>query len=263
MGNKAIQELMVTLPLDSRFPVNGIIKEVAARTETSLHQHDWNQLVFSDTGVVQVTTPNGMYWVPPQNAVWIPSCHTHSAVLLERAKLFSVYFLPTPALLDTVEWHQCQCFEVSALLGELLKKMATTALEAIPESIYQALCQLIYAEIEQSELISMAVPMPSDKRLLHLCQLFLRTPRQSVKLYDLAAVVGASESTIRRLFKAELNMTFSQWRQQALLACAITLSANKMPIGRIALELGYSSHSAFTAMVTSVAGRSPKLFFDQ
>ncbi len=263
MSGKALVESLTDLGLSPVFPVKVMTKEVKSRSETSLHKHYWSQLVFSDRGATQVTTSSMTYWVPPHHAVWIPPDHIHSASLLERASLFSVYFLKHNPLFGSFDWHRCQCFEVSCLLGELIKKMSATNPETMPEEIYNALCKLIYTEIAQSRPIPIGVPMPKDRRLRHLCQLFLNSPQQYVTLHDLAAVVGASESTIGRLFRNELNMTFSQWRQQALLASAITLAAKKMSIGRIALELGYSSHSAFTAMVTSIVGKSPKHFLNQ
>lgn len=55
-------------------------------------------------------------------------------------------------------------------------------------------------------------------------------------------------------------MSFSQWRQQALLARAIPLLNQGRPLSHIARELGYQSQSAFSAMFRRAFGESPRAF---
>jgi AraC-like DNA-binding protein len=65
---------------------------------------------------------------------------------------------------------------------------------------------------------------------------------------------------VARLFRSELGTSFMQWRQQVLLARAVTLAARKMPMASIANELGYASASAFSAMVRRSFGAPPSRF---
>ncbi|UTV30476.1 AraC family transcriptional regulator [Photobacterium atrarenae] len=257
-------EPMTHLDLNEQTPIRAIAKQVVERAEVELHHHPWGQMVFSDTGVVQVKTPQAAYLVPPQHAVWIPPGIAHAASLLERAQIFSVYMLRTNRYFhDAVwqnSWGECHCFQVSVLLHELVRRIATQTVHDLGEDNYTAICTLISTEVIQAESVPVGLPMPADKRLRHLCDLFLQAPLQSTTLPVLATQVGASESTIARLFKQELQMTFSQWRQQALLTSAIGMAAKKMAISTIAQELGYSTHSAFAAMVTSLVGKPPKAF---
>ncbi|MEJ2765398.1 helix-turn-helix transcriptional regulator [Photobacterium sp. MCCC 1A19761] len=257
-------EPMTHLDLNEQIPIRAIAKQVVERAEVELHHHPWGQMVFSDTGVVQVKTPQAAYLVPPQHAVWIPPGIAHASSLLERAQIFSVYMLRTNRYFHDEawrnEWKACRCFQVSVLLNELVRRIATQTVNELGEETYAAICTLISTEVKQAETVPVGLPMPADKRLRHLCDLFLQAPLQSTTLQVLAAQVGASESTIARLFKQELQMTFSQWRQQALLTSAIGMAAKKMSISTIAQELGYSTHSAFAAMVTSLVGKPPKAF---
>ena len=70
-----------------------------------------------------------------------------------------------------------------------------------------------------------------------------------------AADAGASARTVARLFRQKLGSSFGPWRQQVLLASALTLAARGVPMAVIAAELGYASPSAFTAMVKRSVGR--------
>jgi len=58
-----------------------------------------------------------------------------------------------------------------------------------------------------------------------------------------------------------VDSSFGPWRQQVLLARALTLAARGLPMGVIASELGYASASAFTAMVRRSVGAPPGRFF--
>ena len=64
-----------------------------------------------------------------------------------------------------------------------------------------------------------------------------------------------------RLFQRELGVSFSQWRQQAVLARAIPLLSQGRPLAQVARELGYQSQSAFSAMFRRAFGESPRAFF--
>jgi len=65
---------------------------------------------------------------------------------------------------------------------------------------------------------------------------------------------------VARLFRSELGTTFVQWRQQVLLARAVSMAARKLPIASIAAALGYASPSAFSAMVRRSVGATPSRF---
>jgi AraC-like DNA-binding protein len=67
---------------------------------------------------------------------------------------------------------------------------------------------------------------------------------------------------VARLFRQELGSTFTQWRQQVVLAKAVSLAAGRRPMGQIAAELGYSP-SAFSAMVRRALGQPPGRFLGQ
>ncbi|HWH81583.1 MAG TPA: AraC family transcriptional regulator, partial [Burkholderiaceae bacterium] len=101
----------------------------------------------------------------------------------------------------------------------------------------------------------------ADKRLRALCQALLDAPGRHATLAGWAQACGASPRTVARLFRSELGTSFVQWRQQVLLARAVALAAGRVPMARIASELGYASPSAFSAMVRRSVGVPPRRFF--
>ena len=118
-------------------------------------------------------------------------------------------------------------------------------------------------ELRRAQPVRLGVDLPSDKRLRTLCEAILDDPTRHANLEGWAREAGASPRTVARLFREELNTSFAQWRQQVLLAKAVSLAAKKRPIGHIAAELGYSSASAFSAMVRRSVGVPPSRFLGQ
>jgi AraC-like DNA-binding protein len=109
--------------------------------------------------------------------------------------------------------------------------------------------------------VPLGIALPQDKRLRALCEAVLDDPVRHATLAAWAEGAGASERTVARLFRDQLGTSFGQWRQQVLLARAVTLAARKRPMSEIAAELGYTSPSAFSAMVRRSVGAPPSRFF--
>ncbi|MBJ7551598.1 AraC family transcriptional regulator [Marinomonas ostreistagni] len=241
-------------------PIRAISRHMTTTTKVISHHHHWAQVVFSNTGVVKVSSTNGIHIVPPRHAVWIPPNVEHAATLLENAQLLSVYI--DVSIKHLANWHQCQVFKVSSLLHELVVALGLLhGHEKTPR--YHALCEVICSEFEHLKALSIGIVMPKERRLKAICEAFLEAPKQATTLKYLCSRSGASLSTATRLFDKHLGMNFNQWRQQVLLSQAVALAAQKMPIQQIAYELGYTSPSAFTAMVTNAVGIPPKQFLYQ
>ena len=66
---------------------------------------------------------------------------------------------------------------------------------------------------------------------------------------------------IQRLRARELGMTFGQWHPQTRLLRALEQLAHGDKVIDVALSLGYSSPSAFTAMFKKRFGQLPSQFF--
>jgi len=124
----------------------------------------------------------------------------------------------------------------------------------------RSIASLVLDELRRARAVPLGVDLPRDKRLRALCEAVLDAPTRHATLEAWARNSGASPRTVARLFRAELGTTFAQWRQQVLLAKAVSLAGRRMPMSRIASELGYASASAFSAMVRRSVGAPPSRF---
>jgi AraC-like DNA-binding protein len=74
----------------------------------------------------------------------------------------------------------------------------------------------------------------------------------------MGTILGMSGRTLARRFEEEVGMSMRAWRRRLRLFKAIELLAGDLSVTQIALELGYSSTSAFTYAFRTEMGRSPQ-----
>ena len=266
-------------------PLRVRARRLSAASQIAPHQHPWAQIAFSATGILQVTAGHHSYIVPPSRAVWIPPGMSHAVGVVADAELRALYLhMPAgqlaPASLlggnehskadqigkasktsDSADWARCRVLEVSALLRELVEQLA--ALPNVPSALARERClaALIQDELRLARPLPLGVELPLDKRLRSLCLAVLDNPARHGSLAGWAGEAGASVRTVARLFRQELDTTFAEWRQQVMLAKALSMAATRRPMAHIAAELGYASPSAFSAMVRRSVGMPPSRFF--
>ncbi len=252
-------------------PVRAKYWLLRAATQVRPHSHSWAQVAVSTSGVLRLTVEGGTFIVPPSRALWIPPGMEHAVTMVEDADLRTLYVHQPPgqcgpgvARAEQAPWRQCRVLEVSELLRALVREMPCEAdgVPLAPELLRRErrLSALILDELRRAASVRLGVELPRDKRLRQLCEAVLADPTRHETLADWACGTGASPRTVARLFRQELSCSFTQWRQQVLLAQAVALAARRLPINQIAAELGYSSPSAFSAMVRRAVGVAPGQF---
>jgi AraC-like DNA-binding protein len=255
-------------------PVRAKARHLAPDTEIQPHSHPWAQVAISISGVARITAGHSTYLVPAWRAVWIPPAIEHAVAVVEAAELRTLYVhqeahAPGPGVRREQRdaWKVCRVLEVSPLLREVVLQMDiemdSSARRPGPELLARErrLGELALDELRRAAPLRLGIDLPVDKRLRALCEAVIAEPTRHATLDGWAAESGASARTVARLFRQELGSSFGPWRQQVLLARALTLAARGLPMAVIAADLGYASASAFTAMVRRSVGAPPGRFF--
>lgn len=249
-------------------PVRVRARNLPADTHFEPHQHQWAQLAYCASGVLQVTAARAAderdgvsYIVPSSRAVWIAPASLHAVHALEDAAFRTLYI---HAEVVPSGWQTCRMIVVSPLLRELVKALEGDGGAAPDTQREGLLAALVLDELARSPMQQLGVPLPhpqtGDNRLRMLCDAVLRAPGERATLGDWVRDVGASERTIARLFRHELGTSFQQWRQQVVLAHALPMLYRGVPVAQVAAASGYASDSAFTAMFRDAMGQPPSAF---
>ncbi|MET4575654.1 AraC family transcriptional regulator [Ottowia thiooxydans] len=261
----ADQSLLVADPMafapSSQHPVRTRPRNLPAEWHFERHHHAWAQLAYCTDGLLQVVLGSDAqlsFIVPPSRAILIPPNEPHAITALQAARMHTLY-IDGAALPQ--DWTTPRVLAVSGLFRELALALDDSNLSIAREGL---LSQLVLDELQRADLQTLGVPLPrisdGDKRLSALCEAVMRNPAKRATLADWAKSVGASERTAARLFHEELGTSYQQWRQQVVLAHALPLLANGIPVGQVATRCGYASESAFSAMFKGTLGQSPRAF---
>ena len=225
--------------------------------EIAPHSHERAQLIYATAGTMRVATDDGVWVVPPQRAVWMPSGVRHSIVMSNDVTMRTLYLRKDAAhgMPDA-----CRVIPVSPLLRELIVRATELPLRYDQGGPAGHVVALILAELHEIDSLPLQLPMPRDPRLRRLCQALLDVPGDARTLEEWAATANASPRTLARHFVVETGLTFGAWRQQARVLEAMGRLGGGEPVTQVALDLGYDSVSAFSAMFRRASGASPSHF---
>lgn len=229
-----------------------------AGMSTGWHSHPRGQLLYATEGVMVVHTDAGSWVVPSNRALWMLTGLRHTVTMSGDVLMRTAYI--DTAKIPTLPAQSC-VINVSPLLRELLVAAVDIPPGELPEGRNARLIDLLIDEIRESPSLPLHLPMPSDERLRSLCNQLIANPSDASSAVHCAASIHVAERTLHRLFARETGMSFAQWREQARLIHALRRIANGDRIIEVALDCGYSSHSAFAAMFRRHFGVAPSSFY--
>jgi AraC-like DNA-binding protein len=237
-----------------RAPIAVMAKDYAGETEIGAHAHARAQLVYATAGAVRVTTPVATWIVPPSCAVYIPPLVEHATATLGPVQLRTLYIAASLAKRSLSP--EPRAVAVSAFLRELILRALHVPLHDEPDATARRIFGLIVDELRAQPALSLVLPVGGDA-FEELCDGLLRDLARLPTVEAVARSFNVSEKTFRRRFAEATGMTFGAWcRRARVLASVARLGAGE-PVTTVALDLGYASPSAFTAMFRRELGAPP------
>ncbi|MGE8412723.1 MAG: AraC family transcriptional regulator [Pseudomonas sp.] len=226
------------------------------------HRHRRGQFAYAASGVISVFTDQGNWVVPPRRAIWVPAEVPHAMHMSGPVLMLNTYVQPQAAQRLGLP-GDCQVLEVSELLRQLLIRAVDTPPNYATDDVHGQLMGLLLHEIAAMAPLSLNAPLPGEPRLVKACRALLEQPSLEWTLDEMALRAGMSRRTFTRLFRQHIGISFVQWRQQACLLAAVVRLGNGEPVTRVAMDLGYSSPSAFSGVFRRILGHAPSRYFAQ
>ena len=222
------------------------------------HNHSKHQLIYAVKGVMVVQAEIGRWVVPPTRGIWMQAGMTHEIRCIEEVHMRSLLVAPDAATRLPAE---TRTVGISPLLRELIRAAVDVHQPYIASSRDGRVMRLILDELRTLPVLPLHLQMPSDPRLLRICERLQQQLNDSSTMADWGKRLAVDVKTIQRLFVYETGMTFVQWRLQARLLRALELLASGEKVFHVALALGYDSPSAFATMFRKQFGQTPSQFF--
>lgn len=236
-------------------PVYARVESLPAGSYVAAHRHDWGQLSYAVSGVLDVRTRSGSFMAPPHWAVWIPAGVEHEVLTSARAEMRSLYIDS-----GAVGWAGCRVLEISPLARELILAVSALPPEYDRHGPDGRLVAVLLDRLAGLPEAGFSLPMPADPRLARVCAALQAGPDDPRSLGEWARLAALSERTLARLFRRETGLCFREWRRRMRLMTALSGLERGLSVTEAALDCGYDSISAFIAAFRTLFGRTPGEF---
>ncbi|WP_433305610.1 AraC family transcriptional regulator [Actinoplanes sp. CA-030573] len=219
---------------------------------SAAHTHPRGHLVYAASGVLAVHTERGTSIVPANRVAWIPAGSTHHHRAHGDTDMRIVFL---PAGLARRMPERPTVFATSDLAREVL--LALTGGRHRDRAARARLHRVLADELREAREQPLHLPEPRDDRLRAVARILDADPADNASLAALGQAAGAGARTLSRLFRAELGMTFYEWRTQLRIAHALVLLAEGHDTTRVAHACGWSNPSHFIAAFAAIVGTTP------
>jgi AraC-like DNA-binding protein len=224
------------------------------------HVHDCHQLVFVAGGAVSVWTEGGSWVSPPNWAIWIPAGVRHGLRFIGDCALRTLYIRPHAR---SDQLGSCGVIAVSALLRELIVRIAAIGMLDERDAGEAALAQVLMDEFRRADVPPFNLPEPSTAPMRGVADLVRKQSSQPLTTVELAASCGMSVRTLERRFAAGTGMPLGRWRQHHGLLQALEELTKGTSIKLAAAKAGYASPSAFISAFRRCFGITPARYFSR
>lgn len=236
-------------------PVAAMAKTYPDGDRIPLHLHKRGQLIHAISGTMKVETADAAWIVPPALALWMPPAYPHGMTMRGDLAMRTIYI--DPAACDGLP-ESPMLVEIGGLLRHLILAALEEPLDYDESGRGGMIAQLILAELARMQERRMHLPMPRDPRAVRVARALLERPNDDGDLDDWAERAGASRRTLARLFRAETGFSFNEWRARLRAIDGLARLSSGDPVGAVASAVGYTSPSAFSAMVRRSFGEPPR-----
>ena len=218
----------------------------------------WDQLVYATRGVMTVRTDQAAWLVPPHRAVWIRAGVRFHVEMAGTVALRVLYVRPKRRAAAP---EPCRVVNISLLLRELIVR--AVQLGALDSGIpaHRRLIGVIRDELAALTAVPLQLPLPRDPRAARLADL-IRQGGAALPLVRLLRPAGTSRRTMERLFREETAMSLGRWLRRARLLEGLRRMGAGDTVADVALDLGYSSASAFISMFRREVGETPRRYLE-
>lgn len=223
------------------------------------HKHEKAQMLYSEGGIVHVTTETKTYFLPARHFIWIPggvkhSIHPNSEDVMMR----NLYF---PIDLDEDSFYEKEgIYPINDLLlqmmlftnrwnGNLKKGTRNFTIANAIKAILPEICLTN---------LPLSLPLPKDIRLNKIIIYLDKNLGETIMFSDLANRFGFSERSLYRLFQKDLGMSFIQYFTiRRILKAIELLLEKKLSVNEVAQAVGYNSVPTFSNTFFKILGQRP------
>jgi AraC-like DNA-binding protein len=231
--------------------------------DTGWHTHSKAQLLYAEDGITRLYTAKGSFLLPARHCAWIPSQMVH-AVTSSSPQLFlrTLYFNIEPSLTRSF-YTEFSVFQVGTLLREMIvytERWAHSTENSEEETSFLHALKLILPDLQGASL-GLQLPTSEHPKVKDCIDYILDNLSEKIAVETMAKKMHVSTRTITRLFRQELDMSFSSFLKVARIIKALEwLNQPGANVSETAYKVGYDSVPSFSNSFFEIVGSRPQSF---
>lgn len=226
-------------------------------TETRVHSHTWGQVQLISGGILEIEADSVRFLAPPHLAIWIPANATHRSY---NRKPIEYCSLNIDAKLTHHFPTQTSLIKVTPIVSAIIEDFRQRSVSIAKEDKDKRLVKVLLDQLESQQVEQHFLPTSNNKYLAPILSAVEDNPVDQTSLSDWAVKVHTTERTLARYCKAELGMSFTEWRLRLRYLYSMELLRKGHSVKEVALTLGYHQASPFIFMFKKYSGQTPEQY---
>jgi AraC-like DNA-binding protein len=238
-------------------PVDHLYRIYDAAAITPSHSHEAGEFCYAWQGCGLIHFQDQGHLLPPSHGFWIPPGYPHSFSALKASAVSILYLENHP---DAGFPCNPTALAVDSLCVGLLSALREQSDKPLSKAETARLLAVLRDRVARLPHCREVIADKLDRRLSPVVLAVFENPTLNHTLGGWARTAGATERTLARLFRRTFGMTFLEWRQRILMDEALRRLQAGEPVTVVALDLGYSTPSAFSHAFHKATGVPPSQF---
>ncbi|MER7763752.1 AraC family transcriptional regulator [Streptomyces sp. NPDC097619] len=211
------------------------------------HVHDFHQFLYVPMGRITLSALGRDHELGPSVALWIPAGVVHSARFDPDSLVVSESF--DAALFDLAATEPVPVNVTDAQRALLLGRVRSSTAEPDDPKVFAAL--------SAAHPDCLPLPQPVSPAAVAVARGLAGDPGDTRTATAWAAELYTSSTSLRRAFRAETGMAFSEWRTRLRLNHALYLLDQGQAVGSVAAQVGFVSTNGFILAFRRYFGSTP------
>lgn len=258
LNRQETEERLHAHGLDSPAGVGFAFLDPARNLFYDWHSHTYHQLAYAMKGPTRIESALGSHLLPAGRAAWIPAGTRHRTWVSDQ-QTASIFFSPEVVAdrASRIRILVADPLMYAMILRATRWPRGASDHDPLAASFLHTLALLCGEWLEaELPLFLPGATHPSIVRAMDFAASDLASARQE----DAAKAAAMSLRSFRRLFARETGMNWQAWLTQARIQKAMGMLIEGSRVTDTALEVGYSSLSAFALAFQKLAGETPLQF---
>ncbi|MFE6778613.1 helix-turn-helix domain-containing protein [Streptomyces sp. NPDC057676] len=214
------------------------------------HVHDFHQFLYAPVGGIVVAAQGHEHELSASVALWIPAGVWHSARFDGDSLVVTESFDADRFALPHTGAATLNVTDAQRRL--LLARMRATQ---APQDDAR-----VFAALRAGHPATLPLPQPTSPAAATVARELARTPSDARTAVQWAADLYTSSTSLRRAFRAETGMAFSEWRTRLRLNHSLELLAQGQLVGAVAARVGFVSANGYILAFRRYFGQTPGAF---